>query len=78
MEPNTDEELQPKNQKRIQKIYGGLLGLFDSRKGTLTLLVLTVSSIALFYHRMSGTEFGCIISTVTAFYNHYMIKDSGR
>jgi len=47
----------------------GLIGLFQSRKATLSLIILSCATVALFIGKLDGGSYAAVIGTVAAIYN---------
>ncbi len=48
----------------------GLVGLWKSRKACLCLIILAISSVALFLGKMNGLEFSAVVSSIVLIYNY--------
>lgn len=50
------------------KIYNGILRILDSAKGTMSLLVLIFSTVAVLLARIDGVSYAAIMGTVSAIF----------
>ena len=55
-------------------IYKGLQGLMESKKGTLSLLVLLCATAAVLMKKIDGVSYAAIISTISVIYNYVAHK----
>lgn len=51
-------------------IFNGLVGLIECKRGFLCLLILSISSTALFMKHLDGMSFAGIVSTIAVIYNY--------
>lgn len=47
----------------------GIRGLLESRKATLCLIILLLSSVGLFVGKLDGVSYAAVVSTVAIIYN---------
>ena len=50
-------------------MLNGIKGLLDSKKGTLSLLVLLSATVAVLGHRIDGPSYATIITVIASIYN---------
>lgn len=51
------------------RVFGGLLGLLASKKGTFSIIVLAIATLALFIGKLDGMYFVGALSFIAGFYN---------